>query len=343
MPESVFHFARPEWLFALLGLIPVLGWLIVSVVRPRKVPIHLYADEHLLPHLTGVRELDVNERWSRYSRWGVLWILLVIALAGPRWDFTDIEAFSPASDVVILMDISRSMNVADVQPSRLARARQEVQDLVQLNQELRIGMIAFASVPHVVTPITEDSQSILNALPAVTSELANLQGSRLNAALERAKQLLGSDTLDSAQSILLISDGDFDEPELLDQVKALSNQGITLHTLGVGSPGGGPIPARVGQSDLMRERNGKLIESRLNESMLRQLAQAGGGLYQHADFRDQDSRNILKLASGDVGKPTRTQEKTRVWNERFYWLLLPLLLLLLPGFRVRRSTGEPQP
>ncbi|MCG8045875.1 MAG: VWA domain-containing protein [Candidatus Thiodiazotropha endolucinida] len=339
MSESLFHFARPEWLFALLGLIPVLGWLIYSVVRPAKGPLHRYADEHLLPHLTGVRELSVDERWSRFTRWGLLWILLVLALAGPRWDYTDIEAFSPASDLVILMDISRSMNVADVPPSRLARARQEVQDLVALNREVRIGMIAFATVPHVVAPITEDTQSILNALPAVSSDLANLQGSRLIAALERTQQLLGSEGTKSSSSILLISDGDFDEPGLLERIEDLAEQGIVLHTMGIGTTGGGPVPARVGQSELMRERSGKIIESRLNEPLLQQLAQAGGGYYQHADFRDQDSRNILKLAIGDVGRPTPTEEKTRVWNERFYWLIFPLLLFLLSRFRVRRP-GE---
>jgi Ca-activated chloride channel family protein len=341
MPESLFHFARPEWLFALLGLIPVLGWLVYSVVRPAKGPIHRYADEHLLPHLTGVRELSVDERWSRFTRWGLLWVLLVLALAGPRWDYTDIEAFSPASDLVILMDISRSMNVADVAPSRLARARQEVQDLVVLNQELRIGMIAFASVPHVVAPITEDSQSILNALPAVSSDLANLQGSRLIAALERAQQLLANEGTDNARTILLISDGDFDEPQLLKQIEALAEKGIVLHTMGIGTTGGGPVPARVGQRELMRERSGKLIESRLNEPLLQQLAQAGGGYYQRADFRDQDSRNILTLASGNAGSPTATEEKTRVWNEQFYWLLFPLLLFLLNRFRASR-TGETQ-
>lgn len=340
MPETGFHFARPEWLFALLGLIPVLAWLIFSVVRPRKGPIHRYADDHLLPHLTGIRELDVNERWNRYSRWSLLWILLVLAIAGPRWDFTDIEAFAPANDLVVLMDISRSMNVSDVAPSRLTRARQEVQDLVQLNRELRIGMIAFASVPLVISPITEDSQSLLNALPAVTTDLANLKGSRLKAALERAGQLLGSGDDETGRTILLISDGDFDEPGLTDVIRQLAEQGIKLHTLGIGTTGGGPVPAQAGQSDLMREPNGKIIESRLNEAVLKQLAETGGGQYLLADFRDQDSRAILKLAAGDIGKPTATQEKTRVWNERFYWLLLPLLLFLLPRFRQYRGASQ---
>lgn len=342
MPESGLHFARPEWLFALLGMIPVLAWLVFSVVRPRKGPLERYADAHLLPHLTGVRELDVNERWSRFTRWSLLWILLVLALAGPHWDYTDVQAFSPVNELVILVDISRSMNVRDVAPSRLARARQEVQDLVQLNRELRIGLIAFASVPLVISPITEDSQSLLNALPAVSTDLANLQGSRLTAALERARQLLGGSETKGSRSLLLISDGDFDETGLTERIRDLRQNGIRLNILGIGTPGGGPIPAQSGQSDLLRDQNGRIIESQLNEPLLRQLAEAGAGRYLLADFRDADSRAILKLTAGGTGTPTKTQEKTRIWNEHFYWLLLPLMLLLLPRFR-RQGRLEPGP
>ena len=340
MPEAGLHFARPEWLFALLGLLPVLAWLILSVTRPSKGPIHRYADEHLLPHLTGVRELEVNERWSRFVRWALLWILAVIAMAGPRWDFTDIQAFSPGSDLIVLLDISRSMNVADVPPSRLARARQEIQDLVQLNRQLRIGLIAFATIAHVVSPITEDSQSILNALPALSTELGNLQGSRLNVALDRAEQLLGGQPTEGGRSILLISDGDFDEPNLPERVKRLAENGIQLHVLGIGSTGGGPVPARIGQSDLMRDRSGQIINSRLNESLLQELAKLGHGLYVNADYRDKDTQQILKRAATRATAATETNEKTRVWNERFYWMLLPVLLLLLPAFR-RAPSKEP--
>jgi Ca-activated chloride channel family protein len=341
MPESSFHFARPEWLFALLGLLPVLAWLVFSVVRPHKGPFYRYADKHLLPHLLGVRELDVNEHWSRFTRWGFLWTLLVVALAGPRWDFVDVEAFSPTSDLEILMDISRSMNVADTPPSRMARARQEIQDLVLQNNKLRIGMIAFASVPHVVAPITEDTQSILNALPAVSSDLARLQGSRLTAALERAEQLLGGSG-DHARTILLISDGDFDEPDIGEKIEELKEKGVMLHTLGIGTMGGGPIPLQTDKSNLLRNPQGEVIISRLNETIMKQLAHLGGGIYQQANFRDLDSRRILELASGGISAPRRTQEKTQVWNERFYWFLLPMMMLLLPRFRGLFSE-KPQP
>jgi Ca-activated chloride channel family protein len=342
MPESGLHFARPEWLFALLGLLPVLAWLILSVTRPSKGPIHRYADAHLLPHLTSVRDLDVNERWGRFVRWSLLWVLAVIAMAGPRWDFTDIQAFTPGSDLIILLDISRSMNVADVPPSRLARARQEVQDLVQLNRQVRIGLIAYATVAHIVSPITEDGQSILNALPALTTELGNLQGSRLNVALDRAEQLLSGQPTEGSRSILLISDGDFDEPNLPDRVRQLAANGIRLHVLGIGSTGGGPVPARIGEGDLLRDRNGQIISSRLNDALLRQLAQLGQGLYIKADFRDRDSEQILKRAARRAAAATATDEKTRVWNERFYWMLLPILVLLLPAFRRSPVKGSVQ-
>lgn len=333
MPEAGFHFARAEWLFALLGLLPVVAWLIFSVTRPSKGPIHRYADEHLLPHLTGVRDLEVHERWGRFLRWALLWVLGVIAMAGPRWDYTTIEAFTPGSDLIILLDISRSMNVADVQPTRLARARQEIQDLIVLNHGVRIGLIAFSSIAHIVAPITEDGQSILRALPALNTDLTNLQGSRLNAALDRAEQLLSGQPAEGGRSVLLISDGDFDEPNLLQRVKALADKDIQLHVLAVGSPGGGPIPARIGQSDLLRDRSGKVIDSRLNKPLLQQMAQVGKGIYLEADFRDDDSEKILKAAMSRAAPATETNEKTQVWNERFYWMLLPLLLLLAQNFR----------
>jgi Ca-activated chloride channel family protein len=342
MPEAGFHFARPEWLFALLGLLPVLAWLIFSVTHPSKGPIHHYADQHLLPHLTGVRDLEVNERWGRFVRWALLWTLAVIAMAGPRWDFTDVQAFSPGSDLIILLDISRSMNVADVPPSRLARARQEVQDLIELNRELRIGLIAFATVAHVISPITEDAQTILNALPALTTELGNLQGSRLNVALDRAEQLLSGQPTEGGRSILLISDGDFDELNLPERVKRLADSGIQLHTLGIGSTGGGPVPAKTGQGDLLRDRNGQIISSRLNEALLKGLAQLGRGLYVKADYRDRDSLQLLKRAATRAAAPTATNVKTRVWNEPFEWMLLPLMLLLLPAFRRPPVKGPAQ-
>jgi len=331
MPDAGFQFAQPFWLWALLLIIVVAFWLRFSSVRGHRGPVDRYADEHLLPYLLGTRELGIGARWGKFARWSLLWSLGLFAMAGPRWDFTDMQVFRPGSDLVVLLDISRSMQVEDVQPSRLGRARQEIFDLINEEPPIRIGLIAFASTAHVVSPITEDTQTIRNTLPSLSTELVRLQGSRVSFALERASQLLAAQPEDSARTILLISDGDFDEAELVARVRELAASGIRLIVVGVGTAGGGPVPAADGSWMVDRER--KTIESRLNADELRGLARAGNGIYLEADYRGDDTEEIIRFALERSTTQAAGDEKTRIWNERFYLFLLPLLLLLLPKYR----------
>jgi Ca-activated chloride channel family protein len=341
MPEAGFHFAQPGWLWALLAILPMAWWLRRSPATGYQGRIRRYADAHLLPYLTGSRELKPAERWRRFGFWALLWALLVVAMAGPRWDYTDVRLFRPGANLVVLLDISKSMDVSDVQPSRLARARQEVEDLIRQNRELRVGLIAFASVAHVVSPITEDAKTIRAQLPAISTDLVSLQGSRLEIALERARELLAGQPEDSANSILLISDGDFPGEGLEEQVEALAEDGITLHVLGVGTPGGGPVPARFGR--WLSGSGGQAVESSLDVSGLSALAEAGGGIYVTADYRDEDTGEILELASrGQTAQAAEGDARTRVWNERFYWLVLIVMILLFPLFRGRTTALPPE-
>lgn len=331
MTESGFHFAEPAWLWGLLALPAVALWLARSASRAARGPIHRYADPHLLPHLTGTRELGSGERWGRFLRWALLWTLLLAALAGPRWDATDVRLFHPGNNLLVLLDISRSMQVDDASPSRLSRARQELQDLIVANRGVRLGLIAFASVPHVLSPITEDTYTILNSLPALSTDLASLQGSRLGMALDRAETLLAGVPEDSARSILLISDGDFDEPGLPERIARLAESGVRLHVLGIGTPEGGRVPGPRG--GWIIDATGAPVVSRLNADILSALAESGGGLYRLADYRDDDTRAILKAATVMRVPPEEGEQRTRVWNERYWILVVVLLVLLLPRFR----------
>ncbi|HIP52535.1 MAG TPA: VWA domain-containing protein [Chromatiales bacterium] len=333
MPETGFHFAQPLWLWGLLAAIPVAIWLARSSAQASKGRISLYADPHLLPYLTGVRELPSKERWRRFLRWMMLWTLGILAMAGPRWDYTDARLFKPGSSLVILLDISRSLEVTDVQPSRLARAKQEVHDLISQNRQLRIGLIAFASVAHIVSPVTEDTQSIRTALPALSTRLTRLQGSRVAEALVRAEQLLMGQPEGSPRTILLISDGDFDEPGLEEQVKQLADKGIRLQTLGIGTVGGGAVPG-------INDGRGVPVISHLNAPLLERLAEAGRGEHIEADFRDDDTQVILEAAAENTAPLPKEGETTQIWNERFYLLLIPVLLLLLSEFR-RHAARKP--
>jgi len=331
---AAFHFSEPAWLWALLLCVPVAGWLLLfRHLTGNNDRIQQYADAHLLPHLLGRSTASSSTQWQRYARWAGLWTLLVLAMAGPRWGFTDVQLFRPGTNLLILMDISRSMQVADVRPSRLARARQEVEDLLNENRGVRVGLIGFASVAHVVSPVTEDMQGIHRVLSALDTSLVRLQGSRLLYALERAQQLLAGQPAESVNSILIITDGDFEEPGLEQGLKELAAAGIRVHVLGVGTPKGDAVPGQGPDSPWIMNRTGQPVNSSLNEPLLKSLAKAGNGLYLRADYREQDTDEILAEVKAQALPGTDQDERTRVWNERYYWLAGLALLLLLPLFR----------
>ncbi len=325
---SDFHFSEPLWLL-LLGLPLLLRWLphrVYSLHREERL--RHYADSHLLPHLLVQGHLGTGSERS-LTHWNWVWALGVLAMAGPRWDYHDIDLYQPGSDLVVLLDLSRSMEVADVKPTRSARARQEIDDLLRLKSGLRVGLVGFASVAHVIAPITDDIQTLHNLLPSLSPELVRLPGSRLSSALERAKRLLGGQPPGGQQTLLVISDGDFDEPDLEGQVRQLQANGIRLFTLGVGTSQGGEVPLPQG-AGFIKDYAGNPIHSSLNELQLRDLAGAGGGSYIRAEYHDDDTRALLKQLQG----PGRALEsgQQRVWHERYYLLVGIMMWLLLSWF-----------
>lgn len=329
---KAFHFSQPAWLWALLLLIPVAAWLLLTRhLSRRNERLDLYADNHLMPHLLGQAEASIGKQWRRYGQWSVVWILLVLAMAGPRWDFTDVQLFRPGTNLVVLFDISRSMDVTDVQPNRLARAQQELADLLDHNRGIRIGVIGFASIAHVVSPVTEDMNSIRRVLPVLSSDLVQLQGSRLGFALDRARELLLGQPEKSVNSLLIITDGDFDEPDVTQQLQDFLAEGVRTHVLGIGTSEGGTVPGR--NEPWILNRDGTPVRSALEERLLKSLAAAGGGIYLEADFRQRDTERLLDQVKAQALLDEDADEVTRVWNERFYWLAGLASLLLLPLFR----------
>jgi Ca-activated chloride channel family protein len=326
MVETGFHFAQPLWLWGLLAIPGVVTWLLLSSPFRQRGQEVKYADAQLLPHLTGVATTRRVGSRAPLLGWALAWSLLAFAMAGPRWDFRQMNPFEPGADLVILLDISRSMEVTDVNPSRLERARQEIQDLVAANPGISIGLVAFATVAHVVTPITEDGESLLHELPAISTGLVQLQGSRLAEAIDRADRLLAGQGDDIAHNLLLVSDGDFAESGIAEKVRELRDKGTRLHVLGIGTSQGGPVPGLMATS-------GEPVMSWLDEDGLRQLADTGGGVFELADYRSADTRAVLDAIVSHAKARQNEAMHTLVWNEHFFWLLIPAMLTLLYLYR----------
>jgi Ca-activated chloride channel family protein len=338
-----FHFAAPQWFWGLLAL-PLVAWFWRrGVGGPVRAHWHRYADAHLLPYLIDPSGEAGTAHWLRawggFLYWSLLWLLLLTALAGPRWELREMQLATPGDSLLVLLDLSRSMDADDVAPSRLGRARQELEDLINQNRRLRLGLVAFASLPYVIAPVSEDMAGLKQRLPALSTDLASYHGSRLEPALERAAQMLAAVPDGGARSMLLMSDGDFNEPDLGSAVAALAGEGIALHVLGMGTPEGAFVPSPGGRRLL--DASGSPVRSSLNEPLLQSLVDAGRGSYQRADYRSEDTAAVLRaVASGAGARGGAGESSARVWKEAFHWPLMLLALLLLPQFLPAASPGS---
>ncbi|SFK18111.1 VWA domain-containing protein [Methylophaga sulfidovorans] len=329
-----FHFEQPLWLWALVA-VPVI-WVLYRLFYSQSnanIKLTQFADSHLLPHLLKDEQSVGQQRrtpifWTLLTA-SIIWCLGVMAMAGPMWDFKEAAVFKPTDSLLVLLDLSKSMDAQDVKPSRLIRAQQEIQDIEQTADGVNIGLIAFASVPHVITPLTDDKEALLRLLPSLKTNLVYSQGSNLVPALKRAGEILSSQE-GNEKHILVISDGDFSDSDasIFQAENELKKQGVKIHFMGVGTEQGAPIPDE--ENGYIKDQ-GKTVISELEQHRLQTLSQDIGGQYLRADYLDNDTAQLLAQITPSAD--TVAQQKIRTWQQRFYIFLLPLMVLALFWFR----------
>jgi Ca-activated chloride channel homolog len=329
MEYSQFHFVQGAWLWGLLAIPIVLLFyaLFYEATTPSRL-LERFADRQLLPHLIKHQGIPVRGIRKSLLVWALAWLCGIVAMAGPCWNYTDQQAFKVPRNFVIVLDLSQTMNAEDVRPSRVARAREEIQDLLDISRGTDIGLIAYAAVPHMVTPLTDDVATIKNLLPALDTSLVTLQGDRLRPALEMAARMLKAEP-GGSNSILVISDGEFEESDFTALAHAAGD--TTIYTMGIGTLAGGLVPDQSG--GWLQDAMGKATISRMQENRLQQLATAGHGFYVTADYSDSDTRAILGGINAARGSAQFVPKSVRVWEDRFYVPALALVLLLLPLFK----------
>ena len=331
MDFSQFHFENNLWLSG-IAVIPAVLLLYALFYKSGAYAQSLerFADKHLLPHLLkdGQRE---RRNWQMpLLLWSLAWLCGMVAMAGPRWNYTDVQAFKPEKDLVIVLDLSTSMEAQDVKPSRVVRGRQRIEDLLKMSRGMTVGFVAYAAVPHMITPLTDDTRTISNLLPAIDTSLVTLQGDRLKPALEMADRMLSAEP-GSSKSILVISDGNFEENDMAALVKAAG--GAAIYTMGVGTAEGAPIADEGG--GWLKDRDGKMLVTRLRADRLQALSAAGHGFYVEENYSDSGIKSILNQINGPAAGQQDAHKNIRIWQERFYIPALALALLLLPLFRKR--------
>jgi Ca-activated chloride channel family protein len=325
-----FHLLRPQWLLTLVPALVLLALLWrqrtrsgswQAVIAPQLL-------RHLLSGTTAVRASNLLPLVM------LGWLLAALAASGPSWQKIPQPVQQKQDALVILLDLSYSMKSADLQPSRLERARQKLLDLLQQRREGQTGLIAYAGDAHIVTPLTDDTPTIANLLPALSPDMMPLPGSEPVSAVTQALELLRSAGIRSGR-ILLVTDGvskkDRDGIE-----RVLRGSNVQLSVMGVGTASGAPIPLPEG--GFLKDEKGAIVMPGLDEQGLRQLADATGGSYRRMQLDDSDLQPLLQppLLSDAMNGTQETWVAGRsadTWEDQGYLLVLALLPLALGLFR----------
>jgi Ca-activated chloride channel family protein len=242
-----------------------------------------------------------------------------------------VPAYRSDDALVVALDLSRSMDAADVEPSRLARAKLKLIDLLERRADGQTALVVFSANAFTVTPLTSDTKTIAALIGALGTDIMPSQGSLLDVGLDKAAALLRQAAAREGE-ILLITDA-VPFPAAFDLAGALSGEGIRTHVLAVGTQEGAPIPTSGG--GFLTDGRGQVVVPQVNPEALRRLAERGGGRFARLAVGGADLDRLFP-SEAVVGAAIDADGESReadVWRDRGIWLTLALLPLVAVGFR----------
>ena len=321
MNFEAIHFIRPLWLF-LLPLVVLLPWAWKRTRQPAGDWSRV-CDPHLLRWL-AVEQSDGGKRRGGHWLAGLALLIVILALAGPSWQKLPGASYSARDARVVVLDLSRSMMAEDLRPNRLTRARFRLADLLESTEEGQVGLVAFAGDAYIVSPLTNDMNTIANMLPALRPDIIPVSGSRADLALDMAASLLKRSGLARGE-ILLVTDSASSREAA--KARELYDDGVMTSVLAVGTSKGAPIPSGGG---FVSDRGGNVVIAKLDRTGLRELAKAGGGAYSELGAGARDAEPW-----GDEGGDFARRDDAlgERWKDAGPWLVLLLIPLALAGFR----------
>ncbi len=335
------EFAHKQFFWALAALPILIGVYLLSLYL-RKKAIARFGETALFMRLA---------KDSSLPKKNLKFILALLALAFVIFAMIDLETgahlenvTTSGSDIVITLDVSNSMNAQDIAPSRLERAKEAIQQLIDKMEGDRIGIVIFAGQSFVQLPITTDYNSAKLFLSEIRTDLIPTQGTAIGEALTRSANLLmdesDSDFSKRSKSIILISDGENFQDDALAAAKQAAGRGITIHTIGIGSPDGVPIPVSSNgkENTYKKDKEGNTVITKLNMALLQDIAVNAGGVCIHASNSDVGLDRVAEQIN--KAKKTRaTIKRYRDYNEHFLpFIFIALILLIIDIFVTEKKT-----
>lgn len=263
---------------------------------------------------------------------------LIISIARPQWDRELSEATKQGQDVVICLDVSKSMDANDIEPSRLERAKAQISMFIDQMKDDRIAIVAFAGKSFIQCPLTDDYPAAKMLLNQLTTNSIPAYGTNIGSALEAASELFEKGS--SRKTIVLISDGEDLEADGIHKAKKIADAQTSIYTLGVGSPEGSPIPVstQFGDTEYAKDDNGDIVVSKLDISTLSEIASVGNGKFFIISPKQTEIFQILKDINGYEKKKYASKQYLRYKEQyRFFAIFALLILLVEPIIQYRKS------
>ena len=268
-------FAHPQFLLLLL-LIPFFFIGLAVWMGARRRRLRKLGDEDLVNEL--MPSWSRSKRWVRAVIYSLAFLFFVIGLSRPQIGAKLKEYKARGAEIMIALDVSNSMLAQDYSPNRLERAKLAISRITDKLQDDRIGLIIFAGSSFVQLPITSDYVSAKMFLSNISTQSVPIQGTAIGDAINTAVRSFSSQS-EQSRAIIVITDGENHEDDAVAAATQAAEVGVKVYTIGVGSQEGQPIPMDGG---LLKDKEGNIVVTRLDEETLKEIASAGGGAYVHA-------------------------------------------------------------
>ncbi|MAZ45456.1 MAG: hypothetical protein CMD74_01980 [Gammaproteobacteria bacterium] len=317
------HLLRPLWL---LGLAPIMALPFLW----RRIPNNSAWMKHISPNLQAtLLEEQVRPKIRQPLLLSIVILSLgVLGLSGPSWEKIPQPTNKKIDATIILLDLSLSMLTEDIAPSRLARAKQKISDILKIRTEGLTGLVAYAGDAHTVTPLTEDTNTIENLLPSLNPEMMPVPGSNPASAIEKSLQLFKNAGMETGL-ILIVSDG----VEKASDLTQFKNQKFPISILSLGSKQGGSIPLDSKySSDILKDQNGNVVITKVAPKELDAITKITFGRHRSASLLNTDIIELLDTPSFLGIETEETNLKADVWHDLGFWLCLGMLPLVLYSF-----------
>jgi len=317
-------FQHIEYLYALLALVP-LTLIFLLVLRWKARVKRRLGDEELVNRLT--KQYSPRLYLIKFLAVLIAVALAIVAGANLRKPAKGDKETKGGIDVMVALDVSKSMWAEDAKPTRLDKAKQFIETLIDRLGDNRVGLVVFAGQAYLQMPLTTDVVASKIFVSNATPDAVPVQGTEIGEALQLCNRSL--DTKEKKyKAVLLISDGEDHDPKSEEVLQQLSDEGVIVNTIGVGSPGGSPI-IEPGNTEYKKDANGQTVISKLNEKELADIAQKTGGQYNHLDDVAQTVNAVMQQLNGMEKKAIDAGDGERQYTSLYAFLLLPALILLL--------------